>query len=105
MLSRTPSPAVLLGAFSKVHPKLVVTVPLIIEKMVKTRVFPKLRRPAMKVAIAVPLLRDKVLAKIRKALQEAFGGNLQQLIVGGAALDKDVEAFLRRIGFPFTVGY
>ncbi len=105
MLSRTPSPAVLLGAFSKVHPKLVVTVPLIIEKMVKTRVFPKLRRPAMKVAIAVPLLRDKVLAKIRKALLEAFGGNLQQLIVGGAALDKDVEAFLRRIGFPFTVGY
>ncbi len=59
----------------------------------------------MKVAIAVPLLRDKVLAKIRKALLEAFGGNLQQLIVGGAALDKDVEAFLRRIGFPFTVGY
>lgn len=104
-LTRLPSPAIILKAFDEVKPKMIVAVPLIIEKIVKTRVFPLLDKPLMKLMLKVPFLDDKLLSKVKEKLTEAFGGNLQQLIIGGAGLNKDVEAFLRRIKFPFTVGY
>lgn len=104
-LTRTPSPKIIMDAFATVRPKLIVTVPLIIEKIIKTRVFPLLEKPMMKVLMHVPFVDDRLLGKIKERLESTFGGNLQELIIGGAGLNKDVEAFLRRIKFPFTVGY
>lgn len=104
-LGRTPSPKILLGAFAEVKPKLIVAVPLVIEKIVKTRVFPLLDRPLMKLLMHMPFVDNKLLSKIKEQLTAAFGGNLQELIIGGAGLNKDVEAFLRKIRFPYTVGY
>lgn len=104
-LTRVPSPKIILDAFATVRPKLIVTVPLIIEKIVKTKVFPLLDKPLMKVLLHVPFIDDKLLEKIKKGLTEAFGGNVWEIIIGGAGLNKDVETFLRRIGFPYTVGY
>lgn len=104
-LTRTPSPKVILEAFAEVKPKLIVAVPLIIEKIVKTRIFPVLEKPMMKVMLHLPVIDDKILAKVKEKLESAFGGNLRELIIGGAGLNKDVETFLRRIKFPYTVGY
>lgn len=104
-LTRVPSPKIILDAFATVRPKLIVTVPLIIEKIVKTKVFPLLDKPLMKVLLHVPFIDDKLLEKIKKGLTEAFGGNVREIIIGGAGLNKDVETFLRRISFPYTVGY
>lgn len=104
-LTRVPSPRVILEAFATVKPKLIVTVPLIIEKIVKTKVFPMLDKPLMKLLMHVPFVDDKLLAKIKTGLLDAFGGNVKEIIIGGAGLNKDVEAFLRRIQFPYTVGY
>ena len=104
-LTRVPSPKVIMDAFATVKPKLIVTVPLIIEKIIKTRVFPLLEKPLMKILLYVPFVDDQLLAKVKAKITETFGGNLHELIIGGAALNKDVEAFLRRIKFPYTVGY
>lgn len=104
-LTRTPSPRVILEAFATVKPKLIITVPLVIEKIVKTRVFPELGKPLTKFLLHLPLIDNKVLGTVRERLLQSFGGNLRQLIVGGAPLSPEVEAFLRRINFPFTVGY
>ena len=105
LLNRTPSPKILLEAFAIVKPKLIISVPLVLEKIIKTRVFPKLRKPMMRLLLHIPGIRGKVLGKVRKSLIEAFGGNLIEMIIGGAALDKTVEAFLHEINFPVTVGY
>lgn len=104
-LSRTPSPRVIMEAFATVRPKLIITVPLILEKIIRTKVFPLLDKPLMKILLHVPLVDDKLLKKIHDRLIDTFGGQLQEVIIGGAALNKDVELFLRRIKFPFTVGY
>ncbi len=104
-LTRVPSPKVIMDAFATVKPKLIVTVPLIIEKIIKTKVFPLLEKPLMKILLHVPLVDDRLLGKINEKLTETFGGNLKEIVIGGAALNKDVEAFLRRINFPYTVGY
>ncbi len=104
-LGRVPSPKIVLQAFSEVRPKLVITVPLVIEKIVKGKVFPVLRKPLMRTLLALPGIRSMVYARVRRQLLEAFGGQLQQLILGGAAMSSDVEDFLRKIRFPFTVGY
>lgn len=104
-LTKLPSPKVIMDAFATVHPKLIVSVPLILEKIIKTKVFPLLEKPLMKIMMKVPGLDERLLAKIKEKLQETFGGQLQEFIIGGAALNKDVEAFLRKINFPFTVGY
>lgn len=92
-------------AFAQVRPKLIVAVPLIIEKIVKTRIFPLLEKPLMKLAMHLPFVDNKLLEKIKEQLEKAFGGQLKEIIIGGAGLNADVEAFLRRIKFPFTVGY
>ncbi len=104
-LTRTPSPRIIMEAFASVHPKLILTVPLIIEKIIKTRVFPLLDKPLMKLLLHMPFIDDKLLGKIKAKLEETFGGQLKELIIGGAGLNADVEQFLRRIQFPFTVGY
>lgn len=105
LLGRTPSPKILLDAFATVRPKLIIAVPLILEKIIRTRVFPRLHKPMMRVLTHLPYLRRKVLEKVRASLMAAFGGNLRQIIIGGAALARDVEDFLRSINFPVTVGY
>lgn len=104
-LTRLPSPRVILDAFATVKPKLIITVPLIIEKIIKTKVFPLLDKPLMKILLKVPFVDDRLQKRIKDQLTEAFGGNLEELIIGGAALNKEVEVFLKKIGFPFTVGY
>ncbi len=104
-LSRRPTPRIIIEAFAQVRPKLIVTVPLIIEKIIKTKVFPLLEKPLMRLMLKVPFVDDHLLNKIKEKLTDTFGGNLQQMIIGGAGLSKDVEEFLRRIKFPFTVGY
>lgn len=104
-LTRLPSPKVILKAFADVKPTLIITVPLILEKIIRNNVFPLLEKPLMKILLKVPILDDKLLAKIRVKIMDAFGGNLQELIVGGAPLNPEVEKFLYKIGFPLTVGY
>lgn len=104
-LGKVPSPKILLDAFSRIRPKLVVTVPLVIEKIVSNKIFPALKRPLMRVATRIPLLNDFIYRKVRSKMIDAFGGNLHQLIIGGAALAPSVEKFLLRIKFPYTVGY
>ncbi|WP_289855715.1 AMP-binding protein, partial [uncultured Muribaculum sp.] len=104
-LTRTPSPKVIMDAFATVRPKMIITVPLIIEKIIKTKVFPLLDKPLMKLLMHIPVIDDRLLEKIKTQLMSAFGGNVQEIIIGGAALNKDVETFLRRINFPYTVGY
>ena len=104
-LSKTPSPAVLLSAFADLKPKLVVAVPLIIEKIVRKAVLPKLQTPAVRLALRTPFLRDRVKAEVCHKLQQAFGGNFYEIIVGGAAFRQDIETVLHDIGFNYTVGY
>ncbi|MDE6360517.1 MAG: AMP-binding protein [Muribaculaceae bacterium] len=104
-LGRVPSPKVLLEAFAQVRPQLVITVPLVIEKIVRGKVFPVLKKPAVRFLTSIPGLRRLVYSRIRRQLVDALGGNLRQLILGGAPLTADVEEFLRKIRFPFTIGY
>lgn len=104
-LTRVPSPKVILDAFAKVRPKLIITVPLIIEKIIKTKVFPLLEKPMMKFLLKLPFVDDKLLEKVKSNLIQAFGGNVVEIIIGGAPLNVEVEKFLYRIGFPVTVGY
>lgn len=104
-LTRVPSPKVIMDAFATVKPKLIITVPLIIEKIIKTKVFPLLDKPLMKLLLHVPFVDDRLLHRIKEQLTLTFGGQVHEVIIGGAALNKEVESFLRRIGFPFTSGY
>ena len=104
-LGKTPSPRVLLDAFARIKPKLVLAVPLIIEKIVTRNVMPKLKQGAAKTLVNIPLLNSIVYKKVRKSLIEVFGSNLDEVVIGGAALNADVEKFLRKIKFPYTVGY
>lgn len=104
-LTRLPSPKVIIQAFSEVKPKLIITVPLIIEKIVKGKVFPLLEKPLMKLMLMVPFLDDKLYAKVRSSLIDVFGGQVRQIIIGGAALNAEVGTFLQKIDFPVTVGY
>ncbi|WP_298646900.1 AMP-binding protein [uncultured Proteiniphilum sp.] len=104
-LGKTPSPKVLLEMFVKVKPKLVLAVPLIVEKIVNRSVFPKLKQGAAKALITIPLLNRIVYNKVRRSMIEFFGGELVEVVIGGAALNPDVEKFLRKIRFPYTVGY
>lgn len=104
-LTRQPSPKVLLEAFRTARPRLIITVPLIIEKIIKTKVFPTLDRPMTRLLLKTPFVDRKILEKVRGALMDTFGGNLEMMIVGGAGLNREVEQFLMRINFPITVGY
>lgn len=104
-LTRTPSPKIIIEAFQTIKPRIIVAVPLIIEKIIKSRVFPLLEKPMMKLLLHVPFVDDRLLGKIKEKLTQVFGGNCEEMIIGGAGLNKEVEEFLRKIQFPFTVGY
>lgn len=94
-----------LPSLSEVKPNLVVAVPLIIEKIIKKNVLPKLETPAMKILLKVPIINDKIKATVREQMINAFGGNFYEIIVGGAAFNQEIEQFLKSIDFPYTVGY
>ena len=104
-LTRQPSPKILVDAFRTAKPRLIITVPLIIEKIIKTKVFPSLDKPVTRLLLKTPVVDKRILEKVRAALMETFGGNLEMMIIGGAALNREVEEFLTRIKFPVTVGY
>jgi long-chain acyl-CoA synthetase len=104
-LTRLPSPAIIAQAFTDVKPTLIVTVPLIIEKIIRKKVFPKVQDNRVRLLLAMPVVSKKVKERICHEVYNAFGGNLYEVIVGGAALSKEVEEFLVSIGFPITVGY
>ncbi|MDH6355281.1 long-chain acyl-CoA synthetase [Dysgonomonas sp. PH5-45] len=105
LLTKTPSPRILLQAFADVKPHLIVTVPLIIEKIYKKTILPKLSTPTMKIAMNIPIVKQKIQAKIREGLTSALGGRFSEVIIGGAAFNQEVESFLYQIKFRFTVGY
>ncbi len=104
-LTRTPSPKIIAEAFASVKPALILAVPLIIEKIVKNKIFPELEKPLIKLLLKVPYANDILRNKIAKKLELAFGGNFGEIVIGGAALNKEVEDFLRSIKFRYTVGY
>ena len=104
-LTRMPSPKIIFQAFAEVKPRIVIAVPLIIEKIIKKNVLPKLETPTMKLLLKVPFVNDKIRSTVREQVVQAFGGEFLEVIVGGAAFNQEVEAFLKRIDFPFTVGY
>lgn len=104
-LGRIPSPQIVLKAFSELRPKLVLSVPLIIEKIYKNQIKPALEKPIVQVLVHTPGLNKLIFNKIRKKLTTVFGENFLEVIIGGAALNKDVEVFMRKIGFRFTIGY
>lgn len=104
-LTRIPSPKIILDAFAEVKPRVVISVPLIIEKIVRGKVFPLLEKPLMQLMMKIPFLNTQLQQQIRAKLEEAFGGNMQEIIIGGAALNHEIELFLHKIGFPFTIGY
>ena len=104
-LTRMPSPKIILQAFAEVKPSLVIAVPLIIEKIIKKNVLPKLETPTMKFLMHVPLVSDKIKEKVREQLMNAFGGEFYEIVVGGAAFNQEIEAFMRSLEFPYTVGY
>lgn len=104
-LTRVPSPKIIFKAFSEIKPHIVISVPLIIEKILKKSVFPKLQTVSMKLLLKLPVINSKIREKIREQIFEAFGGRFYEIIVGGAAFNSEIEQFLHRIGFNFTVGY
>lgn len=105
LFGRLPVPNVLVKALAEVRPNLVVVVPLILEKIYKSRIVPMITKKPMRWALAIPLLDKAIYTQIRKRLVDTFGGEFEEVIVGGAPLNKEVEEFLHRIKFPFTVGY
>ena len=104
-LGKTPTPALLLGAMAEVKPYLVITVPLVMEKIFKSKVAPIVNKPVMKVITAIPGLNQIIFKKVRTSLLNAFGGNVREIVMGGAALNPDVEKWFRKFKLPFTVGY
>lgn len=104
-LSRLPSPKIILQALAEVKPSVVIAVPLIIEKIYKNKVKPVLEKIGIKYALKVPGLDQMIIHKIKSELINAFGGEFYEVIIGGAAFNKEVEAFFKKMNFPFTVGY
>jgi long-chain acyl-CoA synthetase len=104
-LTRLPSPAIIAEAFQEVKPDVVVAVPLIIEKIIRKRVFPKIQSNAIKIMLQMPVVSKKVKERICQEVYNAFGGRAYEIIIGGAPLNQEIEQFLKSIDFPFTVGY
>ena len=104
-LTRLPSPAIIAQAFAELHPSVIITVPLILEKIVRKRIFPKIESLPMKLLLSMLVVNKKVKAHICQEVRKVLGGNFYEVIVGGAPLSMEVEKFLVSIGFPITVGY
>lgn len=105
LLDVIPSPQNLVKAFQEIKPNIIITVPLIFEKIYKKRILPIIEKPIMKVMLKIPGINNVIYSKIKKSLITSLGGNFREVIIGGAALGKDIEAFFYKIKFPFTVGY
>lgn len=105
LLGKVPSPKILLKALEEVKPTLILSVPLILEKIYKKTILPQLNKRSVKIALNIPYVGDRVYAKFQEKLMAAFGGRLREIIIGGAPLNGEVEDFLRKINFPLTVGY
>ena len=104
-LNKLPTPQILLKAFSEVKPKLIFLVPLLIEKIYKNKIKPAIEKDGVKLMMKIPGLRNVVYNKVKKTLTDAFGGSFIEVVIGGAAVNPEVETFLKKIKFPFTVGY
>ncbi|HAK00191.1 MAG TPA: long-chain fatty acid--CoA ligase [Bacteroidales bacterium] len=104
-LTKTPSPQIILEAFKKIRPRLVLSVPLVIEKIYKKQLLPVISKPSIKILLNTPILNRVIKKKIRAKLVDVFGGNFHEVVIGGAALNHDVEVFFNKIGFPFSIGY
>jgi long-chain acyl-CoA synthetase len=104
-LTRIPSPKIIMDAFAEIKPDIVVSVPLIIEKIYKKKLQPILNKTSIRVLLRLPVIDQKIQRKIKSELVKTFGGRFYEVIIGGAAFNKEAEAFFRKIGFPFTVGY
>lgn len=105
ILTKTPSPQIVVQAFKEIKPALVLSVPLVIEKIFKKQLLPVINKPAMKAMLAIPGVNMIIRKKIKNTLVETFGGKFHEIVIGGAAFNADAEKFFRKIGFPFTVGY
>lgn len=104
-LTKTPSPQVILKAFKEVKPRLILSVPLVMEKIYKKQILPAISKPTVKLMLRIPGLDKLIEAKIRKKLVDSFGGNFHEVVIGGAPLSQEVEDLLRRIRFPYSIGY
>ena len=104
-LTRLPSPAIIAQAFADIKPAIVISVPLIIDKIIRKAIFPKVQNNKMRLLLNMPVINKKVLQKICEHVTDAFGGRFYEIIIGGAALNQEIESFLKRINFPYTVGY
>ncbi|MGQ8338910.1 AMP-binding protein [Sunxiuqinia sp. A32] len=104
-LTKAPTPQIIIKAFKEVQPNLILSVPLVIEKIYKKRILPTLEKPVMKILLKIPVLSSILKKKIKGKLIETFGSRFFEIVIGGAPLSKDVEVFFREIGFPFTIGY
>jgi long-chain acyl-CoA synthetase len=105
ILTKTPSPQILVQAFKEIRPRLILSVPLVIEKIFKKQLLPVIDKPHMKILLAIPGLNKILHKKIRKKLTDTFGGRFHEIVIGGAAFNADAEKFFKKIGFRFTVGY
>jgi long-chain acyl-CoA synthetase len=104
-LTKTPSPQIILKAFKEVRPRLILAVPLIMEKIYKKQILPVVSKPSMKLMLKLPVLNKVIEGKIRQKLVDSFGGNFHEVVIGGAPLSSEVEDLLHRIKFPFSIGY
>lgn len=104
-LTRIPSPAIIAEAFGRIKPAVIIAVPLVIEKIIRKKVFPKIQNNRMRMLLHMPVISKKVKEKICEQVTNAFGGNFYEVIIGGAAFNKEVESFLHSVGFRYTVGY
>jgi len=104
-LTKTPSPKIIMQAFQEIKPALILSVPLVIEKIYKTQILPLFRKPLLHAMIRVPLLNLVLYRKIRQKMVEVFGGNFRELVIGGAPFNPEAEKFFKKLNFPFTVGY
>jgi long-chain acyl-CoA synthetase len=105
ILSKTPSPQIIIQAFKEIRPRLILSVPLVIEKIFKKQLIPVISKPHMKILLAIPGINSILHKKIREKLTATFGGRFQEIVIGGAALNAEAERFFIKIGFRFTIGY
>ncbi len=104
-LTKTPSPQIITKAFAEIRPRLILSVPLVIEKIYKKKILPSLEKPVMKTLLRIPGINNLLHTTIRKKLLEVFGGNFHEIVIGGAAFNPEAEIFFHKIRFPFTIGY
>ena len=104
-LGKTPTPNIIIQAFGEMKPKLILSVPLVIEKIYRKQILPQMENPRVKFLLSIPRIKNLVYKKIRSKISEAFGGNFVEIIIGGAALNRETEIFFHKIKFPYTVGY